>query len=130
MAPNYYYATVFEWLNLAIEEKTFVIFSDFVLDIEKIFHSCLDENLVVKKFYSKALINTMNFERKILSFVEAFSPQFQNFIINKDLDYIFRILKRLFEEVHDEKDEEIVINELNDMMIVDFAETIVRLLIN
>lgn len=69
----------------------------------------------------------MNFERKILSFVEAFSPQFQNFIINKDLDYIFRILKRLFEEVHDEKDEEIVINELNDMMIVDFAETIVRL---
>ena len=78
--------------------------------------------------------------------MEAFSPQFQNFIVNKDLDYIFKILKRLFEEVHDEKDkeifindpkgimlseevhdeleEEIVINELNDMMIVDFAETI------
>ncbi len=68
----------------------------------------------------------MNFERKIISFVEAFTPQFQDFIINKNLDYIFKILKRFFDDSLEEKDELIVINELNDMMIVDFAETIVR----
>ena len=122
ISRNFIYGTLFEYYNLIIEQKTFVILSDHIPAIEALFKGCIDYNRTPQRYYTRSLISCNGFLRKILGFLEGFTPEFKAFISKDLLGFLCTRLDRL----KDELDEEVMIDESNDLMVVEFAETISR----
>ena len=119
---NFIYGTLFEYMNLVTEKKTFVVLSDNIPAIEALIRESINFNINPQKFYIKSLIFCNAFLRKILGFIEAFSNDFRMFIQKELLSFFVKKLRSLTEGIN----EELMIDESNDQMIIEFAETISR----
>ena len=122
ISSNFVYGTLFEYMNLITEKKTFVAFSDNILAIEDLIRESIIFNLVPQKFYIKSLIFCNVFLRKILGFLEAFSNDFRAFIQKELMIFFGKKLRSLNDGIN----EELLIDESNDQMIIEFSETISR----
>lgn len=119
---NFLYGVLFEFLNLIIESRTFVVLIDCIASVESSFKACIEYNRIAHKYYARSLISCNQFLRKIMGFLEAFSPEFKGFIIKELLNFLD---DRLY-SLESEKQEEIILDESNENMVLEFAETISR----
>jgi len=126
--PNYTLNTIFEFINLVIENKTFTPLSDNIIEIENFFLFGLEYNKVPRKFSSSALIKMNMFLRKVLTYIEVFTEEFRDQVLRGILS-ICKIKSHEITTTIDLGGQDVtsINNELNDLMITEFAETIARM---
>ena len=74
-------------MNVVIENKTLEPFSDHLLSIESHVNRLIEYNMSKSpEFLTNALTKLCEFLRKILSIIEAFSPDFGSHIFRRVLD--------------------------------------------
>ena len=123
--PNFALNTLFEFINLIIEYKTFEPLSANILNIEELVEFGLSFNKIPRKYSSNALIKINMFLRKVLLYMEIFSDGFKE----NTLSTILKVCKIKTDELVRKKTQAETDNlndELNDSMITEFAETISR----
>lgn len=129
--PNFTLNTLFEFINLVIETKTFTPLSDNILQIESFVLFGFDYNKVPRNYSSSALIKMNMFLRKVLGYMEIFSEGFKE----KAFELLLKTCKAKTDEISSQNttalaNEEIYLNnELNEAMLTEFAETITRYII-
>lgn len=129
ISVNYQISVLFDMVNLVVERETLEPFSNHLGLIEKLFKRSFEHNAKPRKFSSQALARLLAFLRKVIGIIEAFSPDFKDFAIQTVLDTCIIKLKEFQQAtvLSDPKDIDFVKDEANDLLIMEFAETISRL---
>ena len=129
LEPNFTLNTLFEFINLVIETKTFTPLSDNIIQIEGFFLFGLEHNHTPRNYSSTALIKINMFFRKVLVYMEIFSEGFKE----RAFDEILKTCHYKTNEISSQQtqsdsiSEEIYLSiELNEVMLTEFAETISR----
>ena len=123
--PNFTLNTLFEFINLVIEHKTFEPLSANIFEIEELVEFGLSFNQIPRKYSSNALIKINMFLRKVLTYMEIFSEGFKENTIRS----ILKVCKIKTNELvgkNTQAETDNLNDELNDAMITEFAETISR----
>ena len=131
LEPNFTLNTLFEFINLVIETKTFTPLSDNIIQIQEFFQFGLEYNKTPRNYSSSALVKINMFFRKVLVYLEIFSEGFKE----SAFEGLLKTCKSKAMEISNPApaqgvNEELHLsNEINETMVTEFAETISRYLI-
>ncbi|KAL4503256.1 hypothetical protein ABPG72_000862 [Tetrahymena utriculariae] len=126
---NYYTSVFFTFINVVLEKIGIEPFSANLIAIENHFRKAIEYNAKPRKLSSNALISLLVFLRKIVNIIEGgFSSDFKEFVIQNIMD---TCLIKLTEFEQDQSQSNnigsnLIIDESNDIVIIEFAETISR----
>ena len=126
--PNFTLSILLEAIDVIVEDKTFGFFVDNIIEIEELVKFTIEFNSNPKAMYSNALISLMIFLRKVMGFLEAFTPSFKVYIFEKLFKLCCGKVKSLFLPFSSQADDEVLVDEVNELFIVELAETLGRFL--
>lgn len=78
---NYRRLVVLEFVNWVIESKTIAPFAEYIKPIGELYANTFESNTKSPEpLYSYAIVAGLSFLRRVLAFIEAFPPQFSDYV--------------------------------------------------
>lgn len=124
--PNFVLSVLFDFINYSVEKYTIEVFAERLLVIEKVFKQSFLYNTALQPLQSNAISKQLIFLRKIIGIIEAFSEDFQQYVVTSVLNMAVVKLKEDAPLQEAMATQDIIKDEMNDIVVIEFAETISR----